>query len=89
MKIEYTYNDARLMEIAYCRLPQGNSQHDKACRFCFTNALKMCGVKFLEWDIGKGRKQIHAFRVYAPDGEVFLQEQIDVYRKKMEATKVA
>lgn len=87
MKIEYTYNDARLMEIAYRRLPQGNSQHDKACRFCFTKALKMCGVKFLEWDIGKGRKQTHAFRVYAPDGKVFLQEKIDACRKQTATEK--
>lgn len=81
MKIDYTYADARQIETAYRRLPQGNSQHDIGCRHCFASALKMCGVKFVEWDIGKGRNQSHAFRIFAPDGNNFPQEQVDEYNQ--------
>lgn len=81
MKIEYTYTDARVIEDYFHKVMKSNLNPTKKKGWAagFQTALELCGVKFIR----------DYMRTYAPDGNEFPQEQIDAYRKQMEAAKAA
>ena len=84
MKIDYNFTEAQAIMARFHSLPKGRSQAARAVRHAFIDALKLCGVRFVDVEF----KNFHALNLYTADGKGFPKEQIDEYNLKRKSDEV-